>query len=365
MNEAPKPAAVSGAMPQTTSPRLLAVSAGTILRRIQLVTFSLLFFVLVLYLLEKLEAILQPLLIAFFIVYLILPFHELLVGRGIPSILAYILILAMILGSLFGCAVLVYRTAEQMVTRLPEYQEILEEKIRETLISFDVPNAAEWTLDELGLFETERLRGAARAVIGTFKGLLTGLGVTFIYLLFIVAERESIRHRLIRAFGERRGQHLLSMVASINRSISQYLAVKTFTGLVAALLSVLVLAGFHVDFYVLWGFLIFLFNYIPYIGSLVAIGLPITLGFLMLDIGSAIMVAVLLIAIQQVLGTFLEPRMAGRRLQVSPLLILLSLSFWGILWGIIGMILAVPLLVVIKSIFDNIPETKPIATPMP
>jgi AI-2 transport protein TqsA len=356
MNEAPKPAAVSEATP--------TVSAGTVLRRIQLITFSLLFFVLVLYVLEKFEAILQPLLIAFFIVYLILPLHELLVDRGIPSILAYGLILAMILGGLFGCGVVMYRSAEQMISRLPDYQETLEERVRETLASFDVPNAAEWTLDELGLFDAEALRRAARAMIGTFKGLLTGLGVTFIYLLFIVAERESIRHRLIRAFGERRGQKLLSMAASINRSISQYLAVKTFMGLVAAVLSVLVLAGFGVDFYILWGFLIFLFNYIPYIGSLVAIGLPIALSFLMLNVASAIMVAVLLIAIQQVLGTFLEPRMAGRRLQVSPLLILLSLSFWGILWGIIGMILAVPLLVVIKSIFDNIPETRPIATLM-
>src|SRR5262249_45913618 len=152
------------------------------------------------------------------------------------------------------------------------------------LISFDVPDAAEWTLDELGLFETERLRGAARAIIGTFKGLLTGLGVTFIYLLFIVAERESIRHRLIRAFGEQQGQQLLTIAPTVNRSIPPFLAVKTFTGLVAALVSVLVLAGYGVDFYVLWGFLIFLFNYIPYIGSLVAIGLPITLSFLMLDI---------------------------------------------------------------------------------
>ena len=75
-------------------------------------------------------------------------------------------------------------------------------------------------------------------------------------------------------------------------------------------------------------------------------------------------VTILLIAIQQVMGTFIEPRMAGRRLQVSPLLILLSLSFWGVLWGIVGMILAVPLLVVIKAILENIPETRPIATLM-
>jgi predicted PurR-regulated permease PerM len=73
---------------------------------------------------------------------------------------------------------------------------------------------------------------------------------------------------------------------------------------------------------------------------------------------------VLLIGIQQAIGTFLEPRMAGHRLNVSPLLILLSLAFWGALWGIVGMILAVPMLVILKIVLDNINETRPLATLM-
>src|SRR5438445_1948146 len=236
---------------------------------------------------------------------------------------------------------------------------------RQPLVSFDVPDAENWTLREAELFNVETIKSTVRTMIGTFTGLFAGLAVTFVYLLFLVAERESIRQRLVRAFGAKQGHNVIEVAGSINRAITQYLAVKTFSGAMAALLSVVVLAAFGVDFYILWGFLIFLFNYIPYLGSLVAVGMPIVLSFLQLEsVWAAVTVTIVLIAIQQVMGTFIEPRMAGRRLQVSPLLILLSLSFWGVLWGIVGMILAVPLLVVIKAILENISETRPIATLM-
>jgi predicted PurR-regulated permease PerM len=114
----------------------------------------------------------------------------------------------------------------------------------------------------------------------------------------------------------------------------------------------------------MWSILIFVLNYIPYLGSLLAIALPIALSFLHKEPGTALAVAIGLVGIQLALGNFVEPRMAGRRLGVSPLLILLSLSFWGLVWGIVGMILAVPLLVSIKIVLENIPATRPLATLM-
>src|SRR5437762_1527483 len=144
MNDVPKPDAVPPSMP--------SVSAALFLGRVQLVTLCLLFFVLALYLLEKFQAILQPLLIAFFIAYLILPLHELLVRRGIPSVVAYCVILFTILAVLFGCGTVVYSSAQQMLDRLPEYEDKLEKLTRRVLVSFDVPNAEKWRLRELDLF---------------------------------------------------------------------------------------------------------------------------------------------------------------------------------------------------------------------
>ena len=92
--------------------------------------------------------------------------------------------------------------------------------------------------------------------------------------------------------------------------------------------------------------------------------LPIGLALIQLGLWPAIAIAILLIVIQQFIGIYVEPRMAGAKLGVSPLLIILSLSFWGVVWGIPGMILAVPLLVTVKIVLDNIAETKPLATLM-
>jgi len=151
---------------------------------------------------------------------------------------------------------------------------------------------------------------------------------------------------------------------SINTGVSQYISVKALMSFLAGIASLAVLLIFGVDFAITWALLIFLFNFIPYLGSLVATALPIALALVQLGPWQALAIAVLLIAIQQVIGTFVEPRMAGHRLGVSPLLILLSLAFWGVMWGIVGMILAVPMLVMLKIILDTIKETRPIATLM-
>jgi predicted PurR-regulated permease PerM len=132
--------------------------------------------------------------------------------------------------------------------------------------------------------------------------------------------------------------------------------------MVAGLLTTVVLLIFGVDFAFTWGALAFLFNYIPYLGSLIATLLPILLALVQFDSWwQAAVIGVVLVGMQEFLGMVVEPKMAGAKLGVSPLLIILSLAFWGVVWGIVGMILAVPLLVAIKIVLDSIPATQPVA----
>ena len=208
----------------------------------------------------------------------------------------------------------------------------------------------------------DQLRVAGHAAFEPVRAFATLAGLTLLYLVFIIAERVSAHRRMQLAFGDAHGDNVVNIVESITQAISQYITVKTLVSIVAGVLSWLVLAAFDVPLAATWGILIFLLNYIPYIGSLIAIALPILLSFLELDWLRGTIIAVLLIAIQQVIGTFLEPKMAGQRLDVSPILIVLSLAFWGTVWGIVGAILAVPLLVSVKIILENIDATKPIAT---
>jgi predicted PurR-regulated permease PerM len=123
-------------------------------------------------------------------------------------------------------------------------------------------------------------------------------------------------------------------------------------------------AAFGVEFAVMWGVLNFLFNFIPYLGSNVAVSLPIVLSCLQYaeEPWKPLLITLLLLLVQRVVDNFIEPRLTGQKLGLSPLIVLLALAFWGWLWGVVGMIQAVPLTVIGKIILENIRETRLLAT---
>lgn len=340
------------------------------LRRLLITTLSVLLLVLAVYLLEKFRGIFQPLFVGLFIGFMILPLHTWLVRRGLWPILSYAVILLMILLGLVGVGTMVYQSADQLRILLPNYEANAEKMIRDGFerLNLAVPEEMQGhflrELPFLRVRNPEQLVDAVRTALGTFVDFFSWLAVTLVYLVFLTAEKVSFPRRLRLALGERQGGHVLHIVENINKAISQYIIVKTVASLAAGGLSVFVLAAFGVDLFVFWGVLTFLLNYIPYLGSLIAVVLPVAVCFVQFpeEPWKGVVVCALLVAIQQIVGTLLEPRLAGRRLDVSPLLILLSLAFWGAVWGIVGMILAVPLLVVARIILTNIAETKPLAT---
>jgi predicted PurR-regulated permease PerM len=341
-------------------------------RQLTIATLGLFFVVLTIYLLREFAPILKPLLISVFILYIIYPIHRALVQRGVPSILAYVTILGLVIGLFLGVGMAVHSAfADLTPERLEEYERSLDDLLKRLLQTIGVSAAAKpgWGLRDLLASYDSAGKDAmehVRVILSTFVSFLTTLLVVSIYLIFLVAEQVTFPERIRRAFGERRTNQILGIGSSINEAIAQYLTVKTFIGFLGAFLSLIVLWAFGIEFFVVWALLIFLLNYIPYIGSIAACGGPILLSLMQYptELWKAGVITLLLIGIQLGTGQYVEPRMAGRRLNVSPLLILLSLSFWGFVWGIVGMILAVPLTMVAKIILDNIDETKPIATLM-
>jgi predicted PurR-regulated permease PerM len=337
------------------------------LRRLRNTTYGILLFVMTIYLLEKFRDMLQPLFVAVFLGFLMQPLHRWLVRRGIPSLPAYGVILVLVALGLFALGSILYANITEVAIKLPTYQtrlEAFEEQVREIAqqLPFRIPGTEGHFLREFTI-APDYLVAAARTALGQFRDFSSWAGLALLYLVFLTAEKVSFPRRITMALGDAHGQHIMDVVESINQAIGDYVAVKTLVSALAGFVSYIVLAVFDVEFAATWGVLIFLFNYIPYLGSLVAVALPVMMCFLQFTqpwIG--IVVAILLIAIQQLIGTWIEPRMAGERLDVSPLLIVLSLAFWFTVWGIVGAILAVPLLVIVKIILANIPETRPVAT---
>ena len=129
-----------------------------------------------------------------------------------------------------------------------------------------------------------------------------------------------------------------------------------------ALPVVAILWAFGVSFPGMWGVLAFVGNFIPYVGSLVAFVLPVLLAFLELEPAwRPLAVLALLVLVQFVTNNFVEPRLTAHAVDLSPLVVLVALAFWGLCWGVVGMVLAVPLTVMLKIVWENIALTRPLA----
>lgn len=345
------------------------IDENLFLKRMGLVVLTLALIYLAVYFLKEFAAILQPFFIAVFICYLIIPIHHWLTERKIPSTVAFVVILMLVIGAFYGIGSIVYDNIKQVYGNWEAYRSgfLRFAQNVDNFIARMIPFVKPHDVQEaLKLPSPQAVSQKVNAFVGTFLNFFTGLLVILVYLIFFIAERRTFQTRLKRAFGDHQSAQVLGVIQAINQGITQYLGVKTLISLITGLVTMIVLMIFGVDFVVTWGILTFLFNFVPYIGSIVAAGFPVLLCFVQYpdQLWRGFAVAGCLFAIQQVIGNYVEPKYMGSKLHVSPLLIILALAFWAAIWGIVGMVLAVPILVITQIILRNIKETKPLAEMM-
>jgi len=154
----------------------------------------------------------------------------------------------------------------------------------------------------------------------------------------------------------------MAVISDINERIADYLAVKTLINIILACLSFVILWLFGVDYALFWALVIGILNYIPYFGSLLGVAFPVLMSIAQFgSITLTLLIAGMLTATQMWVGNFLEPRMIGRRVNLSPFVVLVALSFWYAFWGIPGAILAVPMTSMLAIIFAAFDQTRPLA----
>lgn len=339
---------------------------GLFAGRLTIVAMGMLVVVLGIHLMREFAAILQQLLVAALIGYLILPAHAWLVQRRVPRWMSFVLLVLLFVAASYGLGQVVYHSVADLTGRLPQYQSNLSLLMRRA--ADRIPGLDRDLLQQLIVGQSTSMEtsiGMLRSALGTFFNFFTQITIVVIYLVFLLAEQASFTRRIALAFDGVRAGRIMTVVGNINRSIHQYLLVKTLMSLITAVLTFGVLVLLDVNYAFLWAITAFLLNYIPYLGSVVATILPVLMS--LLESPSpwrALFVLCVLGVIQNGIGYFVEPRIAGNRLNLSPLVILLALAFGGAIWGIVGMILAVPLAVVIKAILENIDETRPLAVMM-
>ncbi|MEZ5862667.1 MAG: AI-2E family transporter [Geminicoccaceae bacterium] len=247
----------------------------------------------------------------------------------------------------------------QVRAAAPGYQANLTQLVARALGYFGIERTPTVT-EVVGRFDLVGLLGSLTAGLGSLVG---SAGLVMLYVAFFMLEQSSFQRKLDALFTDpERTAGLRQSLVEIERRIEGYLWIKTLVSLLTAFLCYVVLATVGVDFASFWALLIFLFNFIPNIGSLFAVLLPTVLTLLQFgDLGVFLLVLASLSAIQAVIGNLIEPRLMGRTLNLSPLVIILSLTFWGIIWGVAGMFLCVPLTALLAIVLSKFEPTRPVA----
>ena len=341
----------------------LTPSQNVFLHRLMIVTFSLGTFVLFVTILEKFATILQPLLLAQLLTYLIAPVANWLHRRGLNTILTYFVLVGGVGLFLFGLGELFAMSVRDFQQQLPKYEAKMEAFAHR--VTEMVPELA-GTVESVENRERKmvtQVTDTIQRALGSAPGLMAFFFFVLINLIFLTTEQVGFHHRVRHWFAGPRADQIMGAMADITESIGHYLGVKTLMSLLTGFLTFLVTFLFGIDFALLWGVLAFLFNYIPYVGSFVSVTPPILLSLMQNEsIGTTLALIIVLLIVHQGTGTFIETYMMGSKLNLSPLVIIMALAFWGQVWGIIGMILAVPLMVVLKTFLGSITETKFLAS---
>ncbi|MFA5404889.1 MAG: AI-2E family transporter [Ignavibacteria bacterium] len=319
------------------------------------------------YILKELQAILLPFFIALVISFLFEPYYEWLKSKKIPGAISLVIVIITILILANIASVFVFTSINAFTIEIPKYTEKstrIVESISVNLGNWDIYNR--YFKDSFNL--SKILNGQAIATFATsfFSSIISLFGnfvLILIYVIFLLSEFGSIRIRILKAFSSDKSRKITDALTDIFKDVKKYIVGKTLINLSYGTLVTLILWIFGVDFFIVWGFLAFLMAYIPNIGSLISIVLPFTTALIQFDgdFTRPLIILILMVVSANLIGNIVEPKILGDKLNLSPILLLLSLIFWGYLWGLIGMILSVPIMSMIKIILGKFESTKPIS----
>ncbi len=279
--------------------------------------------------------------------------------KRVPSILAVLVVLTSMIVILLMIGGIVGTSLSSFSSSLPIYQKRIEDDVlalREFLVRKGI------SITDNSVLEYINPGAVMSLTAGLLSGLTSTLSSIFLILLtvtFILLEVSSFPLKLRAIVGDPRAD--FSRFKKFIEDINHYMIIKTGISAATGILVGLWLFILGVDFPVLWGFLAFLLNYVPNLGVVIAAFPAVLLTLIQFGPGYALLAAVGYIVMNFVIGTLVEPRLVGRSVGLSTLVVFLSLVFWGSLLGLIGMVLCIPFTMTLRFALENNAKTRWIA----
>jgi len=317
--------------------------------------------------LKEMAFVIIPLAMSIFLAALLVPIFMKLKKWKIPNVLAIFIVGAAIIGAVRVGGFIIQLTNYEYSLKKNEINSLVDTKLLPTFESIgdytgiDLGKDIDWSRFSDAL-SSGKFMDSVSPILDMFNSVVGMYLMILIYLIIILASIYNYEKYLLYLGGGKKGEGLFKVVNNWIEDLRIYIKVKTLVSLVTGVLFGGVCYLFGVDFALFFGFLAFLLNFIPQVGSLVATVFPVLLAFL--EMNSLPMVglfAALLIAVQLIMGTFVEVRYIGKSFAMSTMVVFVNLVFWGYLWGIAGVILSVPIIILFKNIANHIDENSMIA----
>ena len=311
------------------------------------------------------KEILKPFVMAVMVWYLIRTIYQYIgkisiMGWRFPRWLKSILSLGLIFVTIQVTIDLIITNLSEMVSNYQAYQHTLEIFLQDIGKVVSIGNVGERMQDQLSKLD---LPGFLSGTLTSLSSTVGNIVIVIIYIVFLLLEEVAFSKKIDIIFKEvKQRNRIQKVLEEIYESTNKYITLKTAISLITGGLSYIVLLLFGVDYAFLWAFLIFLFNYIPYIGSLIATLLPSIFAIIQFgSLWSFLWVFLSVEAIQLIVGNYIEPKVMGKSLNLSPLVVLIALSFWGSVWDVLGMFLSVPITSILLITLAQFPATRNLA----
>ena len=305
------------------------------------------------------KTIITPFLLALFISIVCEQPISWLEKRRLPRWLALIIVLFGMIFLFTGFAFLIGETVSSFSGNLSKYESMLTD-LSNSFIQF--LNEKGYKIHQDQIFSLVQPAKILEFTAGALNKLISMMGNTFLIFLIVLFTLTEFSSFPIKAKAVLRGSDKsVSYFSTILQNIRHYLGIKTLICLLTGILVYIALLIIGVDYPLLWALIAALMNYIPNIGSIIAAVPAVLFALIQLGLGGAIWTLASFMVVNNVLGNFIEPRIMGKGLGLSTLVVFLSLLFWGFIFGTVGMFLSVPFTMTIKIILEQNEKTKWIA----
>lgn len=301
------------------------------------------------------ESLLVPFFLSLFIAIICTPLLSMMKRYRIPTGISILLIIIMMVIVGLSIGAVVGSSINSFTNDLPEYQQRLLERssdLQQWLMGMGIAIDGEVWREVVNPSAALTMAGNT---LTSFGNIMTDGFLILLTVMFILAEEVNFIDKFRHASSS--SEKTMNALNRFANSINTYMAIKTLVSLATGLLVMLALMLIGVDYPVLWGLLAFLLNFIPTFGSILAAVPPVLLAIVQLGFGEALMTAALYVSVNVIVGSILEPRFMGKGLDLSSLVVFLSLVFWGWVLGPVGMLLSVPLTIMVKIALESSPDT--------